>query len=238
MQVQRVRDVYIKSICLYAFVSCKESTKRRQSARTEALPRDKTTVWVLSGPNRVNQPPTALTWALAYLGRFPSSLRTYEPSLFRYLSRDVPSSPSHPPLFLETTIEQNMAEITRLKNPRPGRTLRDTEMSYFLSLRHRIIIILIIICIRSHLFAVAQRNIEDEVFEIFRNTRLFANMYMHKPCTVSPRMNNFRVVNGHNAAKCILRVDSSRSSCLCGQSVALRGVIGLPWCNLDRLVSH
>lgn len=32
MQVRRVRDAYIKSICLYVFVSCKESTKRRQSA--------------------------------------------------------------------------------------------------------------------------------------------------------------------------------------------------------------
>lgn len=34
MQVRRVRDMYIKSICLYVFVSCKESTKRRQSAWT------------------------------------------------------------------------------------------------------------------------------------------------------------------------------------------------------------
>lgn len=32
MQVRRVRDVHIKSICLYVFVSYKESAKRRQSA--------------------------------------------------------------------------------------------------------------------------------------------------------------------------------------------------------------
>lgn len=90
MQVRRVRDVYIKSICLYVFVSCKESTKRRQSAWTGVTSRQNHRlgiVWTKPSKSTANR--SHLSSCIPRTLPLPPPPQTYGPSLFRYLSRDV-----------------------------------------------------------------------------------------------------------------------------------------------------
>lgn len=138
MQVRRVRDVYIKSICLYVFVSCKESTKRRQSAWTGVTSRQNHRlgiVWTKSSKSTANRShlSTCIPRTLPLTSPSPPPKHTDQPSSGTYLETYVFAESSTPVSGNDYRTKYGGNRAIE-KSERPGRTSRDSEMLYLLNL--------------------------------------------------------------------------------------------------------